>query len=81
MIRRRSQGCLRYAADSLYMFSHFRTGQEATVTGFCTLADFNEDTCRVRDHMLALDLPGFLQEPDSADRDFIPLFNKDESFV
>ena len=36
---------------------------------------------RVRDHMLALDLPGFLQEPDSADRDFIPLFNKDESFV
>ena len=36
---------------------------------------------RVRDHMLALDLPGFLQEPDSADRDFIPLFNRDESFV
>ncbi len=36
---------------------------------------------RVRDHMLALDLPGFLQEPDSADRDFIPVFNTDESFV
>ena len=36
---------------------------------------------RVRDHMIALDLPGFLQEPDSADRDFIPLFNQDESFV
>jgi len=36
---------------------------------------------RVRDHMLALDLPGFLQEPDSADRDFIPLFNHPESFV
>ena len=36
---------------------------------------------RVRDHMLALDLPGFLQEPDSADKDFIPLFNSDESFV
>ena len=36
---------------------------------------------RVRDHMLALDLPGFLQEPDSADRDFIPLFNHTESFV
>ena len=36
---------------------------------------------RVRDHMIALDLPGFLQEPDSADRDFIPLFNSDESFV
>ena len=36
---------------------------------------------RVRDHMIALDLPGYLQEPDSADRDFIPLFNQDESFV
>lgn len=36
---------------------------------------------RVRNHMLALDLPGFLQEPDSADKDFIPLFNSDESFV
>ena len=36
---------------------------------------------RVRDHMLALDLPGFLQEPDSADRDFIPLFNRPESFI
>ena len=36
---------------------------------------------RVRDHMIALDLPGYLQEPDSADRDFIPLFNQDDSFV
>ena len=36
---------------------------------------------RVRDHMIALDLHGYLQEPDSADRDFIPLFNQDESFV
>ncbi len=36
---------------------------------------------RVRDHMLLLGLPGFLQEPDSADRDFIPLFNRDESFI
>ena len=36
---------------------------------------------RVRDHMIALDLPGFLQEPDSADRDFIPLFTQDESCV
>ena len=36
---------------------------------------------RVRDHMIALDLPGYLQEPDSADRDFIPLFNQNESFV
>jgi putative pyruvate formate lyase activating enzyme len=36
---------------------------------------------RVRDHMLALGLPGFLQEPDSADKDFIPVFNRPESFV
>ena len=36
---------------------------------------------RVRGHMLALDLPGFLQEPDSADPDFIPLFNRPDSFV
>ena len=36
---------------------------------------------RVRDHMLSLNLPGFLQEPDSADRDFIPFFNRAESFV
>ena len=31
--------------------------------------------------MIALGLPGFLQEPDSADRDFIPVFNEPESFV
>ena len=36
---------------------------------------------RVRDHMQALDLPGFLQEADSADRDFIPAFNRAESFI
>ena len=36
---------------------------------------------RVRDHMAALGLPGFLQEPDSADGDFIPVFNGDESFI
>lgn len=36
---------------------------------------------RVLDHMLALDLPGFLQEADSADRCFIPMFNQKESFV
>ena len=36
---------------------------------------------RVRDHMLALDLPGFIQDPDSADTEFIPVFNRDESFV
>ena len=36
---------------------------------------------RVRDHMQALGLPGFLQEPDAADSGFIPLFNRPESFV
>ena len=41
----------------------------------------DQEYIRVRDHMLALDLPGFLQEPDSADRDFIPVFNQPESFV
>ena len=40
-----------------------------------------KEYARVRDHMIALDLPGWLQEPDSADKEFIPLFNKDESFV
>ena len=41
----------------------------------------DKEYARVRDHMLALDLPGFLQEPDSADREFIPVFNQEESFV
>ena len=36
---------------------------------------------RVRDHMIALGLPGFLQEPEAADPDFVPLFNRDESFI
>ncbi len=36
---------------------------------------------RVRDHMIALNLPGYLQEPDSADRDFVPVFNQPESFI
>ena len=36
---------------------------------------------RVRDHMLALDLPGYLQEPESASTDFVPIFCKDESYV
>ncbi len=36
---------------------------------------------RVRDHMLLLGLPGFLQEPSSADVDFIPVFNRPESYV
>ena len=36
---------------------------------------------RVRDHMLALGLPGYLQEPEAADPDFVPVFNREESFV
>lgn len=36
---------------------------------------------RVRDHMIALDLPGYLQEPESASSDFVPVFNQPESFV
>lgn len=36
---------------------------------------------RVRDHMRALDLPGFEQEAASASEDFVPLFGKDESYV
>ncbi len=36
---------------------------------------------RVRDHMLALDLPGYLQEPESASTDFVPLFCQDESYL
>ncbi len=40
-----------------------------------------KEYARVRDHMLALELPGFLQEPESADSGFIPVFNRPESFV
>jgi len=36
---------------------------------------------RVRDHMIALGIPGFLQEPEAADTDFVPVFNQPESFV
>lgn len=36
---------------------------------------------RVRQHMIGLGLPGFLQEAVSADEGFIPLFNRDESFI
>jgi putative pyruvate formate lyase activating enzyme len=41
----------------------------------------DREYARVRDHMLALGLPGFLQEPDSADADFVPVFNREESFI
>ena len=36
---------------------------------------------RVLAHMLALNLPGFLQEAESAEKDFVPVFNEDQSFV
>lgn len=36
---------------------------------------------RVRDHMMALDLPGFYQGATSATVDFVPVFNQPESFV
>jgi putative pyruvate formate lyase activating enzyme len=36
---------------------------------------------RVRDHMISLDLPGFLQEPESASSDFVPLFCQEESYI
>ena len=36
---------------------------------------------RVLDHMTALGLPGFLQEADSADCGYIPVFNQPESFI
>ncbi len=36
---------------------------------------------RVRDHMRALELPGFEQEAASASEDFVPLFGRDESYV
>ena len=36
---------------------------------------------RVRDHMISLDLPGFLQERTSASAEYVPLFGQDESFV
>ena len=36
---------------------------------------------RVRDHMLALALPGFVQEKAAASAEFVPLFGQDESYV
>lgn len=36
---------------------------------------------RVRDHMLALALPGYLQERSSASASFVPAFNAPDSFV
>lgn len=36
---------------------------------------------RVREHMEALGLPGFLQGPTAADKDFVPVFCEDESYV
>lgn len=36
---------------------------------------------RVREYMMALELPGFLQEATSASEDFVPLFDQDDSFI
>lgn len=36
---------------------------------------------RVRDHMLALGLPGFQQEAAAASTDFVPVFGQDESYI
>lgn len=36
---------------------------------------------RVRQHMLMLNLPGFVQEKASASTDFVPVFGQDESYV
>ena len=36
---------------------------------------------RVRDHMRALELPGYEQEAASASEDFVPLFGQDESYI
>lgn len=36
---------------------------------------------RVREHMMALELSGFLQEATSASEDFVPLFDQDDSFI
>lgn len=41
----------------------------------------NREYRRVRDHMLALGLPGYLQEPESASEDFVPLFCQNESYI
>ena len=36
---------------------------------------------RVLAHMLALEIPGFTQEAESAGKEFVPVFNEEESFV
>ena len=36
---------------------------------------------RVRDHMRALELPGFEQEAAAASTDFVPCFGQDESYI
>ena len=41
----------------------------------------NREYHRVRDHMQALELPGFQQEAASASTDFVPLFGQDESYI
>ena len=40
-----------------------------------------EEYRRVRDHMEALGLPGYEQEAASAEAEFIPSFNGEDSFI
>ncbi len=40
-----------------------------------------KEYARVLAHMEALGLPGFLQEAEAASADFVPVFNRDESFI
>ena len=41
----------------------------------------DREYARVRDHMQALGLPGFVQDASSAEEEFVPSFNQPESFV
>ena len=41
----------------------------------------DRDYARVRDHMQTLGLPGFVQDASSAEEEFVPSFNRPESFV
>lgn len=41
----------------------------------------DREYARVRDHMQALGLPGFVQDASSAEEEFVPSFNRPESFV
>ena len=40
-----------------------------------------KEYARVRDHMILLGIPGFLQEAGAASSNFVPVFNQEESFI